>query len=57
MTLDVDPDGDHDGHVDDAALLAHLLGHGVQRHLGGGPAVEGPGPEGGHLGVEVFGHA
>ena len=57
MTLDVDPDGDHDGHVDDAALLAHLLGHGVQRHLGGGPAVEGPGPEGGHLGVELLGHS
>ena len=57
VTFGVDSDGDHDGDVDDAAVLAHLLGHGVEAHVGVGPAVEGSGPEGAHLGVELFGHA
>ena len=57
MSLGIDPHGDHDGHIDDAAVLAHLLGQGVEAHVGVGTAVEGSGPERRHLGVELFGHA
>jgi hypothetical protein len=56
VALGVDPDGDDDRDVDDAAALADLLGHGVERHVGVGAAVEGPVPERCHLGVQVGGH-
>jgi hypothetical protein len=56
MTFGVDPDGDHHGHVDDAALLADLLGHGVERHVGVGATIERSSPESGHLDVELLGH-
>jgi hypothetical protein len=56
VTLGVDTDRDHDSDVDDAAALADLLGHGVERHVGVGTAVEGPTPERRHLDVKVRGH-
>ena len=52
----VDAAGHGTGDVDDAASLAHLLGQGVDGHIGVGPGVERPGAEGLHPGVQAAGH-
>jgi hypothetical protein len=51
VSIVVHPGGDHHGHVLDAPRLAHLLDHGVEPHVGVGPGVEGPVPDGGYLGI------
>jgi hypothetical protein len=56
MALGVHAHGDHHGNVDDAATLTDLLGHGVERHIGVGAAIEGPVPERRHLAVDLAGH-
>jgi hypothetical protein len=52
----VDPSRDHAGHVRDPPALAHLLGKGIEPHVGVGTTVQRTRPEGLDLMIELLGH-
>ena len=55
VPLGVDARGDDDGHVDDAAALAHLLEECIEPDVGVGTGVEGTVAKGRHRLVEGLG--
>lgn len=56
VALGVDAGGDHGGDLDDPAALADLQHQRVSSHERVRPGIQGPGPERGHLFVQVRSH-